>query len=383
MGDDTLWAGLDSVPWVKVTDAFEKPATAVPLLMMELTDADHRAREEAAGELRDALLGYERPAPVAPEAAVWLLKLLDAEGVPGRAHAALLLAELALFSRDALTPHAGETLRRIQGARARLEAVAAQHDGSTALGTAVRVALLASAAITHPVKQLLASVAAAEALVLEAEAKEELPAPTAAQLAQWRDDAKGRGAHEVVFLARRALEAEPSAALAILEAARPVGPAAGITEQLDVALLWAEVHWALGRPAQAQAALEALSKVPPAQRDTRFIGSATALLPVRPGFALELLKRVETPQLEVRRRALRVEAGCALKHYDEALREAVALARAWLVAPYPGAVNQILSRGEVLALLERAPRDAQADAVYAEVKAAPEAPVVMPEGDTL
>lgn len=362
---------LYAVDWVAHRDAFGKSAGEVPEWLASLADEQPLVREEAAIELQEAFAVYGELAPVAPHAVEPLLKLVESEPAKGRGLAAMLLAHLALGARLRPSAPGQALLDGIEDERATLEILSTRHAASTPLGAALR-ALLTVLVSGEPVPPALhGQLETVEALVNEADAKDEAPPPTREELAAWLTRVKeGRG--QAVSLAQRALGVDPRAALAILE----TDPKPGTTamQRVNRAVLKAQCLDALGEPPRSSDA--AWNRT-----EQALLLAATERTCVKsPKVGRQLLDLVTDPSHAVHRRALEVRVAHASGQVEAGWRLADALARDWLGPSKPGAVNQSLERGELLKLLALFPYSA---ARSAEVSAAPPPQIAVPEGDVL
>ncbi len=363
---------LFSIDWAAHKDALGNDATIVPEWLAALTDELPLVREEGFEQLEDHLVSGGMLAPIAPFVVEPLLKLIETEHSKGRALASVLLANVALCARTQPNAAATELLERLEGERRSLETITTRHDASTAFGAALR-GLLAVIVARNASPQFVEQLAAVEALVLEADAKDEAPAPTIAQVKIWHEQVKDGEGH-ALGLAQRAFAIDPRGALDILEA--DTRPGATSVQRVHRAALRALCCNALDQPVTL-----------PAETWTR---SAQALLldaaerscVEAPKVGVALLALVTDPSHAVRRRAVEVRVEHAAGRLDAAWKLADGLVGDWLLPAKAGAVNQSLGRDEVLALMKLFAPELAAARV-AQLRAAPTPEVALPEGDSL
>lgn len=347
---------LLSIDWSALTDARGAPAALVPEWLAGLADDLPLVREEAFDQLEEAL---GEGAGAAAHAVEPLLKLIEAEGRKGRALAALLLANLAQ------QPRSTEVVEQLREERASLETLTTRHAASTPFGAALRA--LTTVLSSPPGTRFVEQLAAVEALVLEADGKDEAPPPTPAQVKEWAVKV-ARGEGHALGLAQRAFGVDPAGALAILEA--DTKPAATSLQRVHRVVLEAKCHEALGKavaiaPGDWSRTAQALL-LDAAERASAQVGAA-------------LLTLVSDPSHAVRRRAVEVKVRHAAGARAEAAKLADALAAEWLMPARAGAVNQVLGKGELIALLTLCGGGAR----LAQVQAAPVPEVALPDGDVL
>ena len=364
---------LLNIDWAAHKDALGNDATIVPEWLAALADELPLVREEGFEQLEDHLVSGGTLAPIAPHVVEPLLKLIETEAAKGRALATVLLANVALCARTRPGPEATEFLEQLEAERSGLETIATRHDASTAFGAGLR-GLLAVIVARSSSPQFVEQLAAVEALVLEADGKDEAPAPTLAQVQAWVEQVK-KGEGHALGLAQRAFGVDPKGALAILEA----DPTPGSTsvQRVHRAVLEALCRGALGQPVTVASA-EAWSR--PAQ--ALLLDAAERNCLKAPKVGLTLLELVTDATHAVRRRAVAVRVQHAAGDVEQAWKMADALTGEWLEPARAGAVNQSLGRSEVLGLMKLFGSDLAA-ARTAALRAAPAPEVALPEGDSL
>ncbi len=334
----------------------------VPEWLAALADDMPLVREEAFDELEDHLVSAVGVDVAAAAVVEPLSALIGTESAKGRALAAVLLSNVAQHARRWPGPPSTDFLEALPAERAGLQTLAARHDASTALGAALRLLL------SVPTDAQLEAI---EQLVREADAKDEAPPPTAEELREWIERVK-RGELHATPYAQRAFAVDPKQALAILNAA-PLAekgtPAQTSVEQVDRAVLEARCQDALNEPVTI--AKTGWSRTAQA----RLLDAAVAY----PKVGAALLAAVTDPAHAIRRRAVEVRVKHEAKSQD-AWPLADALAADWLKPSKTGAVNQSLSRGELLSLLALFP---ESNKRAAELKAAPAPEIAMPDGEAL
>jgi hypothetical protein len=363
---------LFSIDWAAHKDALGNDATLVPEWLAALTDELPLVREEGFEQLEDHLVSGGGVAPIAPFVVEPLLKLIETEQALGRALASVLLANVALCARTQPNAAATELLEQLESERRSLETITTRHDASTPFGAALR-GLLAVIAARNASARFVEQLAEVEALVLEADAKDEAPIPTVPQVKRWLEEVKTGEGH-ALGLAQRAFAIDPAGALAILEADTRRG--ATSVQQVHRAALRALCCDALDQPVTL-----------PAQTWNR---SAQALLldaaerhcVKAPKVGLALLAAVTDSSHSVRRRAVEVRVEHAAGRRDEAWKLADALAGDWLLPARAGGVNQSLGRDELLGLMKLFGADLAAERV-AQLRAAARPEVALPDGDSL
>jgi hypothetical protein len=364
---------LHAVEWSAHQDAFGKAADEIPEWLASLADDQPGVREEAAAELQERFAVHATLAPVCPHAVEPLLKLVESEAAKGRALAAMLLAHLAHGAKLFPSTHGRAVLDAIEDERATLELVSTRHAASTPLGAAVR-ALTAVLTSGEPVPaSLQAQLDAVEALVNEADAKDEAPPPTREELTQWLERVK-EGKGQAVPLAQRALAVDPRAALAILETDPKPTSVTGM-QRVNRVVIKALCLDALGEPARAAAGPWSLTD------QSLLLAAAERHAPKAPSVARQLLDLVKDPSHLVHRRAIEVRVAHALGKVDAAWERAEALANEWLQPAKTGGVNQSLDKTQLLDLLGLfGGRAAQR---REQISAAPMPEIALPEGDVL
>ena len=349
-----------------------KAAPLVPEWLAALTDDLPLVREEAFAALELALSPAGGLAPAAGLAVAPLLRLTESEPSKGRALAAMLLANLALAARARAGAGASALLEHLEPERSSLELLTTRHDASTPFGAALR-ALIAVLVTPNASTQFVEHLAAVEAVVREADGRDEAPAPTLAQVKQWVDKVRAGEGH-ALGLAQRALPIDARGALQILQA----DPTPGTTSVQRVK-----------RAVMQVLCLDAIDE-PVVVVGGPWSGAAQALLldaaerhcVKAPKVGLALLEQVTDGAHAIRRRAVGVRVHHAAQQPAAAWALADGLAAQWLEPSRAGGVNQSLSRSEVLTLLQLfANPDAAARA--AQVRAAPAPQVAVPEGDVL
>jgi hypothetical protein len=362
---------LHAVEWAGHQDALGKSASEVPEWLAALADDHPLAREEAALELQEAFALNGNLAPVAVLAVEPMLKLIESEPCKGRGRAAMLLAQLALGARIRPSSAGQNLLDLLVEGRAMLELLSTRHAASTGLGAALR-ALLTVLATPQPPAQLAFSLEKVEALVNEADAKDEAAPPTAAELGAWLSLVKqGRG--QALALAQRAMGVDPKIALTLLE----IDPKPGSTAVQ-------RVH----RVVLKALCLEQL-RAPPQQIEGPWSLTEQALLldcaerkcTQAPKVARQLLALVSAPAHAVHRRMVEARICHAAGELELGWKLADALAADWLGPARAGSVNQCVERNELLKLLALFGPGAAARSAAILAAATPE--IAVAEGDVL
>lgn len=111
------------------------------------------------------------------------------------------------------------------------------------------------------------------------------------------------------------------------------------------------------------------------------VGRAHALLTRAPALALTVAEAADHPDVMVRARLVALQALARLGDPD-ALAEVRGFVREWLGPAVPGAVNQRVTRDELLAALDHFPRDAVTELRRA-VDAAGDPELALPDGDVI
>ena len=360
---------LFSIDWAAHKDALGNDATIVPEWLAALADELPLVREEGFEQLEDHLVARGTLAPIAPFVVEPLLKLVESDGAKGRALATMLLANVALCARTKPGAEATEFLEQLEAERNSLETLTTRHDASTAFGAALR-GLLAVIVARASSPQFVEQLTMVEALVLDADSKDEAPVPTIAQVKGWLEQVKGGEGHALGF-AQRALAVDPATALAILEADSKQGTTS--VQRVHRAELEALCRNALGQPVTVTAGTwsrpaQALL-LDAAERNVPQVGRV-------------LLGLVTDATHAVRRRAVAVRVQHAEGDVEGAWTLADALVGEWLQPACAGAVNQSLGRVEMLALMKLF-STGLATTRAAEIRAAPTPEVALPEGDSL
>ncbi len=363
---------LHAVDWSTHPDAFGKSAIEVPEWLAALADDQPLVREEGAGELSEALMANGVLAPVAPFAVEPLVKLVESEAAKGRGLAAMLLAHLAFEARLQPSEPGKALLEAIEDERTTLELLAGRHGASTPLGAALRALIAVLTALAPVSAALHGQLEAVEAVVDEADAKDEAPPPTAAELEGWLQKVK-EGKGHAVSLAQRAFAVDPKAALAILQT-DPRPPSTGM-QRVSRVVLEGLCLDALGQPARVAAGPWSLTD------QSLLLAAAQRHASTAPKVARALVELVTDPAHGVHRRAVEVRVAYAAGQVDAAWAQADALAREWLLPAKAGGVNQSLDRSELLELL--ALFGDKCGARKAEVSKAPAPEVAVPDGDVL
>ena len=362
---------LHAIDWAAQKVASGKSAAEVPELLAALADDQPLVREEAARELEELFAAHGALAPVTPLAAEPLFKLVESEAAKGRGRAAMLLAHLALEARTCASTPGQALLDLLEDERGPLETLTTRHAASTPLGAALRalISVLGTAALTP---QLASQLEIVEALVSEADLKDEAAPPTAEELDAWLTQVKqGRG--QAVAFAQRALAVDPRAALTILE----TDPKPGSTsvQRVHRAVLRAQCLDAIGRPAVSPETRWSLTE------QALLLDATERHCAKSPKVARQLLEWVNDPSHAVHRRAVEVRVLHANGQVDAGWTVADQLALEWLAPAKAGSVNQCLERSELLRLL--ALFGVKSAARTAEVTAAPAPEVALPAGETL
>ncbi len=362
---------LFSIDWAAHKDALGNDATIVPEWLAALCDDLPLVREEGFEQLEDHLVSSEGVAPITPFVVEPLLNLIEAERAKGRALATMLLANVALRALGAPGKAATEVLEQLQGERHSLETLTTRHDASTPFGASLR-ALIAVIGSRIAAPQFVEQLSAVEALVLEADAKDEAPVPTAAQLGEWLAQVKSGEGH-ALGLAQRAFSVDPAQALKILEADSKPGTTA--VQQVNRVVLLSRCREALGRPIAASGTWSRSAQA-------LLLDAARRNCVKAPKVGAALLALVTDASHAVRRRAVAIEVTHAEGDVEGAWTLADSLARQWLEPSRAGGVNQSLERSEILELLALF-EASRAAARVAAVRAAPTPEVALPEGDSL
>jgi hypothetical protein len=363
---------LFSIDWAAHKDALGNDATIVPEWLAALADELPLTREEGFEQLEDHLVGRGALAPIAPYAVEPLIKLIESEPSKGRALATMLLANLALCARTCPNAEATELLEQLEAERPILETITTRYDASTGFGAALR-ALLAVVVARSSSPQFVEQLAAVEALVLEADAKDEAPPPSQGQVKIWLEQVRDGEGHALGF-AQRAFSVDPKNALAILEA--DGAPGTTSVQRVHRAVLEAQCRNALGQPVTVMAAEWGR----PAQ--ALLLDAAERACVKAPQVGIALLELIIDPTHAVRRRAVAVRVTHASGDVEQAWTLADALAAEWLLPAKAGAVNQSLGRSELLDLMRLFNPDRAAPRI-AQLRAAPVPEVALPEGDSL
>ncbi len=331
----------------------------IPEWLAALSDDMPLAREEAFDELEDHLIAATGVDASAAHVVEPLCALIGSESAKGRALAAVLLAGVAQHARRWAGEASTEFLEALPAERAGFETLAARHDASTSLGAALRLLL------SIPTDAQLEAI---EQLVREADAKDEAPPPTGDEMKEWVGRVS-RGELHAVPYAQRAFAVDPRAALAILRAAATGNPPPQTSvEQVDRAVLELRCHEALKESVAAPKGEWSRAA------QARLLDAAER----HPEIGAALLGVVTDAAHEIRRRAVEVRVRHAAGDAG-ASRLAETLATDWLGPAQTGAVNQSLSRAEILSLLALFPGSVLA----ARVRSAPAPEIAMPEGETL
>lgn len=363
---------LFSIDWAAHKDALGNDATIVPEWLAALADELPVVREEGFAQLEDHLLSVGALAPITPHVVAPLLKLIESDAAKGRALAAMLLANVALCARTRPSAEATELLEQLEAERAGLETITTRYDASTAFGAALR-GLLAVIVTRAASPQFVEQLAAVEAVVLEADAKDEAPVPTLAQVQGWLEQVQAGEGHALGF-AQRAFSVDPKGSLALLEA----DPSPGTTsvQRVHRAVLEALCRDALGQPVT-------VGPGPWGRPAQALLLDAIERSCVKaPRVGVALLALITDATHAIRRRAVAVRVRHAAGDVEGSWELADALARDWLLPAKAGAVNQSLDRAELLKLLKLFAPEVAAARV-AQLKAAPTPEVALPEGDVL
>lgn len=362
---------LFSIDWAAHKDALGNDASMVPEWLAALADELPLVREEGFEQLEDHLVAGGALAPITLHVVEPLLNLIEAEPAKGRALGAMLLANLALCARSQPAKGATEFLEQLEAERHSLETITTRHDASTAFGAALR-GLIAVIVSRTPSPQLAEQLAAVEALVLEADAKDEAPVPTPAQVQGWIAQVKNGEGH-ALGLAQRAFGVDPKGALELLEA--DTKPGTTSVQQVHRAVLDAQCRHALKLPMAPTGTWNRTAQA-------LLLDAAERSCVAFPLVAVALCEGVTDPTHAVRLRAVVIRVHHAAGNHVEAWRLADALTREWLEPAKAGAVNQSLGRSEVVALVKLFSMDLAA-ARIAELKAAPTPEVALPDGDLI
>ncbi len=364
---------LFSIDWAAHKDALGNDATIVPEWLAALADELPVVREEGFEQLEDHLVSGGVLAPVAPHVVEPLAKLVESAPAKGRALATMLLANVALCARAQPSATATDFLDLLMAERSNLEFLTTRYDASTAFGAALR-GLLAVVVGRDSSPQFVEQLAVVEALVLEADGKDEAPAPSPAQVEGWLAQVKA-GEGRALGLAQRAYAVDPKAALAMLDA--DATPGTTSVQQAHRAVLEALCRNGLGQKVT-------VTSTRPFTRAAQalMLDAAERDCVQAPKVGAALLELITDPSHAVRRQAVAVRVQHAAGDVEGAFRSAEALALDWLQPSRAGGVNQSLGRAEMLGLMtlfspERATKR------IAQIRLAPNPEVALPEGDSL
>ncbi len=363
---------LFSIDWAAHKDALGNDATIVPEWLAALADELPLIREEGFEQLEDHLVSRGLLAPIAPHVVEPLMKLIESEPAKGRALAAVLLANVALCAHSCPSPFATEFLDRLEEERNNFETIATRHDASTAFGAALR-GLLAVIVNRTNSPQFVEQLAEVEALVLEADGKDEAPPPTPGEVKAWLDRVK-EGQGHALGLAQRAFSIDPSGALAILAADLRAGTTS--VQRVHRAVLEALCRNALGQPVTVSSGAFNRSA------QSLLLDAVERTCVGAPRVGMALLALVTEATHSVRRRAVAVRVEHAAGKPQAAWRLANSLALEWLQPARAGGVNQSLGRAEMLALMKLFTSDLATVRVE-EILAAPTPEVALADGDSI